>query len=123
MCNDFLKLHRGDVVIVDLGDGDNTQTHLFTKKRPAILLSNEMALRHSPILNIACLSTNVSEAKRRLPIRIFITANECGLSKDCTAACEQIISIDRYKIKRRVGSLNPAVMKKIDDAVRIQLAL
>ena len=121
MNNYFLDLHRGDVVIADLGNCDNN--HLFGKRRGCILISNELCNKHSPVLSIVCLSSNTSEAKTKLPTRVLVTSQECGMSRDCTVACEQIISIDRNKIKRRVGSLNYSVMNKIDDAVRIQLAL
>lgn len=117
----FLSLHRGDVVIADLGTCDNN--HLFGKQRGCILISNELCNKYSPVLSIVCLSSNISETKTKLPTRVLLTSRECGMSRDCTAACEQILSIDRSKIKRRVGSLNYSVMNKIDDAVRIQLAL
>ena len=121
MNNCFLDLHRGDVVIADLGNCDNN--YLFGKQRGCILISNDLCNKHSPVLSIVCLSSNVSEAKTKLPTRVLISSRDCGMSRDCTAACEQIISIDRNKIKRRVGSLNYTVMNKIDDAVRIQLSL
>lgn len=121
MNNNFLELHRGDVVIADLGSCDNN--YLFGKQRGCILISNELCNKHSPVLSVVCLSSNTSEAKTKLPTRVLVSSHECGMHRDCTAACEQIISIDRRKIKYRVGSLNYSVMNKIDDAVRIQLAL
>lgn len=121
MNNNFLELHRGDVVIADLGNCDNN--HLFGKQRGCIVVSNNRCNFYSSVLSLVCLSSNTSEAKTKLPTRVLVTSQECGMSRDCTVACEQIISINRNKIKRRVGSLNYSVMNKIDDAIRIQLAL
>lgn len=116
------EIHRGNVYIVDLGSVEDRDNSLFAKKRMGICISNEKCNKHSPILSFVFLSGNTSQAKLKLPTRVFVSAVETG-RKDSTVACEQIVSIPRDNIIRYVTKLSDDTMKKIDNAVKIQLSL
>ena len=116
------EIHRGNVYIVDLGSVEDRENSLFAKKRMGICISNEQCNKHSPILSFVFLSGNTSQAKLKLPTRVFVSAVETG-RKDSTVACEQIVSIPRDNIIRYVTKLSDDTMKKIDNAVKIQLSL
>ncbi|MEE1198111.1 MAG: type II toxin-antitoxin system PemK/MazF family toxin [Acutalibacteraceae bacterium] len=116
------EIHRGNVYIVDLGSVEDRENSLFAKKRMGICISNEKCNKHSPILSFVFLSGNTSQAKLKLPTRVFVSAVETG-RKDSTVACEQIVSIPRDNIIRYVTKLSDDTMKKIDNAVKIQLSL
>ncbi len=116
------EIHRGDVYMVDLGSVEDRENSLFAKKRMGICISNEKCNKHSPILSFVFLSSNTSQAKLKLPTRVFVSAVETG-RKDSTAACEQIVSVPRDSIIRYVTKLSNDTMQKIDNAVKIQLSL
>ena len=116
------EIHRGDVYIVDLGSVEDRENSLFAKKRTAICISNELCNKHSPILSFVFMSSNTTQAKLKLPTRVFVSAVETG-RKDSTVACEQIISVPRDSIIQYVTKMSDDTMKKIDNAVKIQLSL
>ena len=116
------EIHRGDVYIVDLGSVEDRENSLFAKKRMGICISNELCNKHSPILSFVFMSSNTTQAKLKLPTRVFVSAVETG-RKDSTIACEQIISVPRDSIIQYVTKMSDDTMKKIDNAVKIQLSL
>ena len=116
------EIHRGDVFMVDLGSAEDRENSLFAKKRMGICISNEKCNKHSPILSFVFLSSNTSQTKLKLPTRVFVSAVETG-RKDSTAACEQIISVPRDSIIQYITKISDDTMKKIDNAVKIQLSL
>ena len=116
------EIHRGDVYMVDLGSVKDRENSLFAKKRMGICISNEKCNKHSPILSFVFLSSNTSQAKLKLPTRVFVSAVETG-RKDSTVACEQIISVPRDSIIQYITKISDDTMKKIDNAVKIQLSL
>ena len=116
------EIHRGDVFMVDLGSVEDRENSLFAKKRMGICISNEKCNRHSPILSFVFMSSNTTQAKLKLPTRVFVSAVETG-RKDSTVACEQIISVPRDSIIQYVTKMSDDTMKKIDNAVKIQLSL
>ena len=120
LCNQ--EIHRGDVYMVDLGSVEDRENSLFAKKRMGICISNEKCNKHSPILSFVFLSSNTSQAKLKLPTRVFVSAVETG-RKDSTVACEQIISVPRDSIIQYITKMSDDTMKKIDNAVKIQLSL
>ena len=68
------------------------------------------------------MSSNTTQSKLKLPTRVFVSAVETG-RKDSTVACEQIISVPRDSIIQYVTKMSDDTMKKIDNAVKIQLSL
>ena len=116
------EIHRGDVYMVDLGSVEDWENSLFAKKRMGICISNEKCNKHSPILSFVFLSSNTSQAKLKLPTRVFVSAVETG-RKDSTVACEQKISVPRDSIIQYITKMSDDTMKKIDNAVKIQLSL
>ena len=116
------EIHRGDVYMVDLGSVKDRENSLFAKKRMGICISNEKCNKHSPILSFVFLSSNTSQAKLKLPTRVFVSAVETG-RKDSTVACEQIISVPRDSIIQYITKMSDDTKKKIDNAVKIQLSL
>ena len=116
------EIHRGDVYMVDLGSVEDRENSLFAKKRMGICISNELCNRYSPILSFVFMSSNTTQAKLKLPTRVFVSAVETG-RKDSTVACEQIISVPRDSIIQYITKMSDDTMKKIDNAVKIQLSL
>lgn len=111
-----LKFQRGDIYFVRL---DNRTGSEQSGTRPAVILQNDVGNSCSPTLIIATL-TSKTEKKVTQPTHCLVEPE--GLEPSIVQA-EQIFTIDKSRVKRFVGHLTPEEMGRVDDAVKISLAL
>ena len=97
-------------------------SHIPFSQTNGILLSNNLANRHSPVVVIVSLSSQIYK-KKRLPVHCLLKASETGLKCDSLALCEQPLSIGKSQLLNYVCSLDEKSMSRIDDCLRIQLCL
>lgn len=109
---------RGDVFVVSF---DPTLGAEIQKTRPALVLQNDIANRFSPITIVAAIT---SRADARLyPTEVPIDAPEGGLERDSVVLLNQLRSIDRQRLVRRLGRLSPETMLHVERALVISLGL
>lgn len=111
-----LKFQRGDIYFVRL---DNRTGSEQSGTRPAVILQNDVGSSCSPTLIVATL-TSKTEKKAAQPTHCLVELE--GLEPSIVQA-EQIFTIDKSRVKRFVGHLTPEEMGRVDDAVKISLAL
>ena len=111
-----LKFQRGDTYFVRL---DNRTGSEQSGTRPAVILQNDVGNSCSPTLIVATL-TSKTEKKAAQPTHCLVELE--GLEPSIVQA-EQIFTIDKSRVKRFVGHLTPEEMGRVDDAVKISLAL
>ena len=87
--------------------------------RPILIVQNDTGNKYSPTVIAAAVTSKLTKAK--LPTHIEITANEFGLVKDSVILLEQIRTIDKRRLKERIGELPPTIMLRVDDALKISL--
>ena len=75
-------------------------SHVQQGVRPVIIVSNDAANTHSPVVTVVPLT---SQCKKPLPTHVLI--REQGLSTSSTALCEQIITVDKSRLIKRIGYL------------------
>ncbi len=109
---------RGEVYLVNF---DPTIGSEIKKTRPALIIQNEIANQHSPITIVAAISSQFGQ--RLYPTEVFITAREGGLEKDSVVLLNQIRSIDKQRLIKRLKALKPETMKRVDNALKISLGL
>lgn len=73
--------------------------HVQSGHRPLLIISNDTANEHSPVVTVVPLTSRLN--KHHLPTHVFL--HEQGLHKDSIALCEQIISLDKCHLIRRIG--------------------
>lgn len=112
-------LLRGDVYDVDL---DPVKGSEAGKTRPVVVLQNNTGNKHSPVVIVAPLSST-KDITKPLPVMVFLTAGEGGLTKDCYADCGQIRTIDKTRLLNKRGALSASRMSQVDEAIKISLAL
>ncbi|MCI8360178.1 MAG: type II toxin-antitoxin system PemK/MazF family toxin, partial [Clostridiales bacterium] len=61
--------------------------------------------------------------KTRLPTHIQVTADHCGLAKDSIVLLEQVRTIDKQRLKERMGKLDPGSMTRVDKALSVSFGL
>ena len=87
--------------------------------RPVLIVQNDIGNKYSPTIIAAAVTSQINKAK--LPTHIEIPASGYGLSKDSVILLEQIRTIDKKRLKERIGELSQLTMQKVNDALLISL--
>jgi mRNA interferase MazF len=93
--------------------------------RPAILVSNDAANRTAErhgrgVVTVVPVTSNTT---RVYPFQVPIAKGDSGLAVDSKARAEQVRSVDYERLHKRVGSLRPETLRRLDAALRVHLAL
>ena len=111
-----LKFQRGDIYFIRLGSGTGSEQ---SGTRPAVILQNDVGNTYSPTLIVATL-TSKTEKKAAQPTHCLVEPEKLEPS---IVQAEQIFTIDKSRIQNFAGHLTPEEMSRVDDAVKISLAL
>ncbi len=87
--------------------------------RPVLVVQNDVGNKHSPTIIAAAVTSKINKAK--LPTHIELAAIDYGLTKDSVVLLEQIRTIDKRRLKERIGELPKTTMLRVDDALLISL--
>ena len=109
---------RGEIYLVTF---DPTVGHEIRKTRPALVVQNDVSNRYSQLTIVAAISSQFDTPSR--PREVIIEPDESGLPKVSVVLAGQIRTVDRRRLIKRLGSLSPMSMRRIDDALRISLGL
>jgi mRNA interferase MazF len=91
------------------------------KTRPALILQNDMANRHSPITIVAAITSQFAEPL--YPTEVLISPPEGGLVVPSVVLLNQIRSIDRRRLVRRLGRVHPATVVRVNRAIQLSLGV
>jgi mRNA interferase MazF len=109
---------RGEVYLVSFDPALGTE---IQKTRPALILQNDIANRHSPITIVAAITSQFEEPL--YPTEVLITPPEGGLSVPSVVLLNQIRSIDRRRLVRRLGTVAPGTMERVNRAIQLSLGV
>ena len=87
--------------------------------RPILIVQNDTGNKYSPTVIAAAVTSKLTKAK--LPTHIELNANQFGLMKDSVILLEQIRTLDKRRLKERIGELSPVYMQKVNTALMISL--
>ncbi|HBF86534.1 MAG TPA: PemK family transcriptional regulator [Clostridiales bacterium] len=87
--------------------------------RPVLVVQNDVGNKYSPTVIAAAVTSKINKAK--LPTHIELNALEYGLNKDSVVLLEQIRTLDKRRLKERIGELPVSTMKKVNEALLISL--
>ena len=110
---------RGEVYFVDF---DPTVGAEIQKRRPALVLQNDLANRASPLTIVTALSSRF-DRERRYPTEVLVHAPEGGLSADSVVLLNQVRTVDKRRLGTRLGRLKAETMAQIDNALRVSFGL
>ncbi len=91
------------------------------KTRPALVVQNDIANRYSPITIVAALTSTVDPRPR--PTKVLVKAAEGGLSGDSMVLLNQIRSVDKRRLLKRLGKLSPVTLEDVNRALLISFGL
>lgn len=109
---------RGDIFYADLSPVVGSEQGGM---RPVLIVQNDTGNRHSPTVIAAAITSQVGKA--RLPTHIELAGNNCGLSRDSVILLEQIRTIDKSRLKERMGALSDPQMSAVDNAIAVSFGL
>ena len=89
--------------------------------RPVLVIQNDVGNRYSPTVIVLAITGQVNKA--RLPTHVPVAAEGTGLQKDSVILAEQIRTLDKRRLRERIGTLKPEVMERVGDALRISLGV
>ena len=113
-----MNIKRGDIFYADLSPVIGSEQGGI---RPVLIVQNDVGNRHSPTVIAAAITSQ--RDKSRLPTHIEVSADTCGLSKDSVVLLEQIRTIDKKRLKDRMGELDNTSMNRVDTALSISFGL
>ncbi len=109
-------IKRGEIYYADLNPVIGSEQGGI---RPIVVLQNDDGNKYSPTVIAAATTSTLTKAK--LPTHIAISRETSPLPKDSVVLLEQIRTIDKSRIKEKIGELPPEIMGKIDEALLLSL--
>lgn len=113
-----LRIKRGDIVIAGLEPVIGSEQGGI---RPCLVIQNDEGNKYSPLTIIAPITSR--NFSKDYPTNIFLKKLESGLDKDSTVMLNQIRTIDKKRIVKRISWLEGLLMKKVDTALKVSLSL
>ena len=115
-------MRRGEIRVVDL---DPVRGNEANKTRPAVVVSNDAANATAARLGRGVITVVpiTSNTGRVHPFQVLLPAEATGLPRDSKAQAEQVRSIAAERVGRRLGALPAALVRELDEALRVHLAL
>lgn len=112
------RLKRGDIYYADLSPVVGSEQGGV---RPVLIVQNNVGNKFSPTVIAAAITSQQSKAN--LPTHIPLHANTSGLAKDSVVLLEQVRTIDKKRLKEKMGSIDDDSMSAINDAISISFGL
>ena len=113
-----MVVKRGDIFYADLSPVIGSEQG---GTRPVLVVQNDIGNKFSPTVIIAAITSQINKAK--MPTHIEISANDFGLAKDSVILLEQIRTIDKRRLKEKIGKLNDELLAKVDEALGISFGI
>ena len=89
--------------------------------RPVLVVQNDVGNRYSPTVIVLAVTGQLN--KTHLPTHVPVPGGTTGLLRDSMVLAEQIRTLDKRRLREKIGSLEPAVMEQVTNAMRISLGL
>lgn len=111
-------VRRGDIFFADLSPVVGSEQGGV---RPVLIIQNDAGNRHSPTVIAAAITSRLGKAN--LPTHITVAAKSCGLTRDSIVLLEQIRTLDKTRLRERMGRLDEPAMAKVDSAIAVSFGL
>lgn len=113
-----MNIRRGDIYYADLSPVIGSEQGGL---RPVLIVQNDVGNKHSPTVIAAAITSRLG--KTRLPTHIDIYAEQVGLAKNSVVLLEQIRTIDKKRLKEKMGHLDEDIMHEVNDAITVSFGL
>ena len=113
-----MNIRRGDIYYADLSPVIGSEQGGL---RPVLIVQNDVGNRYSPTVIAAAITSKMSKTK--LPTHIDVPSEDAGLAKDSIILLEQIRTIDKKRLKEKMGHLDEATMNSVNNAIEVSFGL
>ena len=113
-----MNIKRGDIYYADLSPVVGSEQGGL---RPVLIVQNDVGNRYSPTVIAAAITSKMSKTK--LPTHIDIPGQNAGLAKDSVILLEQVRTIDKQRLKEKMGHLDRSTMNNVDNARQVSFGL
>ena len=114
----MMTVKRGDIYYADLSPVVGSEQGGL---RPVLIIQNDVGNKYSPTVIAAAITSRMS--KTRLPTHIDIYAEKSGIAKDSVILLEQIRTLDKRRLREKMGHLDETVMHQVDNAIAVSFGL
>jgi len=109
---------KGDIYFADLSPVVGSEQGGV---RPVLVVQNDVGNKFSPTIIVAAVTSQINKAK--LPTHVEIDAVNNGLSKNSVVLLEQLRTIDKKRLKERIGALDQELIPNVDEALSVSLGI
>lgn len=113
-----MQVKRGDIYYADLSPVVGSEQGGV---RPVLIVQNDVGNKYSPTVIAAAVTSQLNKSK--LPTHIEIDAMKYGLPKDSVILTEQIRTIDKRRLKEKIGHIDEELMNSVNDALFVSFGL
>ena len=113
-----MTVKRGDIYYADLSPVVGSEQGGI---RPVLIVQNDVGNRFSPTVIAAAITSQ--KYKTNLPTHIRVNADGCGLAKDSIVLLEQVRTLDKKRLKEKMGAPSGAAMGRVDQALSVSLGI
>ena len=112
------NIKRGDIYYADLSPVVGSEQGGL---RPVLIIQHDVGNRYSPTVIAAAITSRMS--KTRMPTHIDIYADKVGLAKDSVILLEQVRTLDKQRLKEKMGHLDDRIMNEVNSAIAVSFGL
>lgn len=109
---------RGDIYYADLSPVVGSEQGGI---RPVLVIQNDIGNKYSPTMIAAAITSQINKAK--MPTHIELAAKDYGLNKDSVILLEQIRTIDKRRLREKIGRIDDGLMASVNNALSISFGL
>lgn len=113
-----MTVKRGEIYYADLSPVVGSEQGGI---RPVLIIQNDIGNKYSPTVIAAAITSQ--KYKTNLPTHIKVEADGCGLAKDSIVLLEQVRTIDKQRLKEKMGALDNGSMDKVNRALSVSIGL
>lgn len=110
-------IRRGEIFLVDF---DPAKPNEVARKRPAIVVSNNVANQHGTTVMVVPLS---SDSSRVYPFQLLLPSEETGLKYESKAQVEQMRAVSKVRLGAKLGVVPPELMKQVERRILLHLGI
>ena len=111
-------MKRGDIYYADLSPVVGSEKGGI---RPVLVIQNDIGNKYSPTVIAAAITSQINKAK--MPTHIELAAKDYGLNKDSVILLEQIRTIDKRRLREKIGRIDDGLMASVNNALSISFGL
>ena len=113
-----MSVRRGEIYYADLSPVVGSEQGGM---RPVVVVQNEVGNMHSPTVIVAAITSKFDKA--RLPTHVPLQANRYGLTQNSVIMLEQIRTLDKTRLRRRIGHVGEEILGRIDSGIAVSFGL